>query len=154
MSEQTAPASTAAAPGNGTVTATIVAALRGTRPWVLLIGILLMIGAVFMGIASLIMLLGGGMVGHMFGRAGGGAMMAMGVPYLLFTLLYGFLARHLLSYAGAIESLAKNAVVGELERALEAQRRFWKLAGIVALAGIVMAVLGIIAAIAIPLMLR
>jgi hypothetical protein len=42
----------------------------------------------------------------------------------------------------------------ELEAALSYQKSFWKFAGILCLIGIIFAVVGIVAAIAIPLMVR
>lgn len=141
--------------GGGAVTAAMVEALRGTKGWVLFIGILLFIAAVFMGLAGLMMVVGMGIAGLADeGMPGGTAVMAgMGVLYLISAAIYIFMGLYLVQYAGACSKVVKDAQAGDLEAALDHQRKFWKLGGIMALIFMVMAVVGMVAAVAIPVMM-
>lgn len=141
--------------GGGAVTAAMVEALRGTKGWVLLIGILLFIAAVFMGLGGLMMMVGMGFAGVADkGMPGGAGLMAgMGVLYLISAAIYIFMGMYLVQYSGACTKVVKEAQAGDLEAALNYQRKFWKLGGIMALIFVVMALLGIVAAIAIPVMM-
>ncbi len=133
--------------GSGLMTDRIVAALRKTRPWVLFLAVMGFIGAAFMAIAAIPMLLGAsvGMMGGMegmegmegMGMMGGGFMIGMGVLYLLFAVIYFFISLYLLRYAGAIKRAVAGLSLQDLEMALEHQASFWKLAGIMTLVAIV-----------------
>jgi hypothetical protein len=59
-------------------------------------------------------------------------------------------AWYLFSYAGALGSFLQGGAVAELEAALDHQKSFWKFVGILTLISMVLAVLGIVAAILIP----
>ncbi|MEZ5536081.1 MAG: DUF5362 family protein [Thiolinea sp.] len=130
--------------GSGLMTDSIVASLRKTRPWALLLSILGFIGSAFMVIAAVPMLLGGGMMGggamqgmegaQMFG---GGMMIGMGVFYLIIAITYFMASLYLLRYAGSIKRAVAGMQVGDLEQALAQQASFWKLMGILTLIGIV-----------------
>jgi hypothetical protein len=141
--------------GGGAVTSAMVEALRGTKGWVLFIGILLFIAAVFMGLGGLMMVVGMGFAGVADkGMPGGTAMLAgMGVLYLISAAIYIFMGMYLVQYAGSCSKVVKDAQPGDLEAALNHQRKFWKLGGIMALIFMVIAVLGMVAAIAIPVMM-
>ncbi|CAG0973414.1 hypothetical protein BURK2_01430 [Burkholderiales bacterium] len=137
----------------GTVSAAAVKALEGTQGWVRLVGVLLFIAAALTTLGAVMMLFVGALGASALGRAGGGLVAAIAIPYALFAVLYGFLGNHLNNYAAAIARLVKSGLSPDLEQALDAQRKFWKLAGIVFLAMLGLAVLGILAAIAIPMMM-
>jgi len=139
---------------NVAVSQAVIGSLRGTRGWVRLIGILLCVVAVFTALASLMMLFGGAFVGKLYGVRGGGFAAVFGLVYVGIAALYGFMGWHLIQYASSIAKLAASGSGGDLELAVEAQRKFWKLAGVVALVMLVVMVAGIVAAVAIPLMLR
>ncbi|MDX2220536.1 MAG: DUF5362 family protein [Burkholderiales bacterium] len=141
--------------GGGSVSAAMVESLRGTRPWVLLIGILLFIAAVFMGLGGLMMVVGMGIAGVADkGMPGGTALMVgMGALYLVSAAIYIFMGLYLMQYAGSCSRVVKDAQSADLESALDHQRKFWKLGGIMALIFVAIAVLGMIAAVAIPLMM-
>jgi hypothetical protein len=138
--------------GGGAITEGMLTALRGTKGWVLLFGILLFLGAAFMLVGGFGMIAGMGIIGAAGGKDGPPAAFfaAFGVVYLIFAVIYGFLAYYLVQYSVSIGTLLRNVRTQDLETALNHQRKFWKLAGIMALIGIVFMVLGIIAAIAIP----
>lgn len=145
--------------GRGAVSDSVLASLRKTRPWVLLIAVLGFIGTAFIAIAAVSILAGGAMMGQVAGLGdngaaalmGSGAMMGVGVLYLLMALIYFFVSLYLLRYASAIKRLSSSMSLPDLESALNHQASFWKLAGILALISIVLMVLGMVAAIAIPL---
>ncbi|WP_298611786.1 DUF5362 family protein [uncultured Thiothrix sp.] len=132
--------------GSGLMSERVVASLRKTRPWVLFIAILGFIGAAFTLIASIPMLLGGGMMGMGgmggldagAGFAGTGFMIGMGVMYLLIAVLYFIASLYLLRYANAIKRAVTGLNASDMEAALEAQASFWKLVGILAIVSIVL----------------
>ena len=148
----TAPQSDMAAPNAklGAITEEMVNALRGTKGWVLLIGILMFIGAAFMVIAALGMILGGAAMGAAGQGIPTGMLAGMGVGYLVFAMLYIFPATYLVKYSSAIGRLVSDGRPVDMEAALDQQRKFWKFAGVLALISIVLAVVGIVAAIAVP----
>jgi hypothetical protein len=136
--------------GNGVITDTIVAALRKTRPWVLLLAILGFIGSAFTALASIPMLMGGAMMGNMEGidaemaPFGTGMMVGMGALYLISAIIYFIASLYLLRYAGAIKRLVSSLDVVDLEDALQRQASFWKLMGILALVTIVLVIIGLV----------
>ena len=135
----------------GAITGEMIEAMRGTKPWVMLIGILMLVGAAFTVFAGLAMIFGGSMMSR--GPAGAPPtvlLTGMGAAYLLLSLIYVFLGLYLVKYSSAIGRLLNSGQSAEMEGALEQQRKFWKLAGVLAVVGLVFVVLGIIAAIAIP----
>ena len=101
--------------------------LNQTRPWVQLIGVLLWIGTVLMAIAGLFGLFAAVIAGI------GGAAMFQGIFMLIFVLIYGTLAKSLTGYAKAINKLNASESVHDLEDALESQKTFWRLSGIITL---------------------
>lgn len=119
----------------GVVTAEVstrtIELLNQTRPWVSLMGVLLWIGTVLMGIGSVFVILGGLMAGQ-FG------MFFIGGLYIVFTVVYGYLARSLTGYAGRINRLNASESVADLEDAIESQKNFWRTVGILTLVGIVL----------------
>lgn len=120
--------------------------LKGTRPWVLLIAVMLFVGTVFMIIAALGIIFAGSATGMPSGFATG-----MGVAYLLMAFIfYLFPGILLIKYSSAISSAIENASVNGVEMALNSQRKFWKFIGILTIIAIILMVLGIVAAIAIP----
>jgi len=133
-----------AAAGDAVVTDAMLAALAGTRPWVRLISVLLFIGAGLGLLASLISLVA---VGHV---PGGPPAVLIGAIQVLACLLYLVPAWYLSRYAGALGSFLQGGAAAELEAALDSQKSFWKFVGILTLITMVLAVLGIAAAILIP----
>ncbi|MEZ5450217.1 MAG: hypothetical protein R3E89_15040 [Thiolinea sp.] len=106
--------------GSGIMSDRMIAALRKTRPWVLLFAILGFISSVLMVIMGVPMLLGAGMMGNMQGlegvegaeMLGGGMMIGMGVfLYHYWHHLYFIVSCICSSMPGAI----KRTVVSSLE---------------------------------------
>jgi hypothetical protein len=139
-------------PGMDSITEEMIDALRGTKGWVLLIGILMFLGAALTALGGIAALFGSTMMGAVGVKGGlpAGAMIGMGAFYILAAVIYVFLGLHLVRYSSAIGRLAGSGQAGDMEAALEQQRKFWRLAGVLVLIMIVFMVLGIIAAIAIP----
>lgn len=154
MSEYYAPPGAAVrdtAIGGEAITQEMIEALRGTKGWVMLIAILMFIGAAFLVLGGLGIAFGGWMTSRAQPvGVPAGLFLGMTVFYLIGALVYIFLGVYLVRYAGAIGRLVQSGAASEMETALEQQRKFWKLAGILALISIVLAVIGILAAIAIP----
>jgi uncharacterized membrane protein YhaH (DUF805 family) len=136
------------------ITDEMVGALRGTKGWVRLIGIMMFIGAAFMVIGALGMIFGGRMMGGGAPGMPGGALFGVGIMYLLMALLYIFPATYLVKYASAINRLIDDGSAESMESALEQQRKFWRFVGVLTLVMVVVMVVGIAAAIAIPMMAR
>ncbi|MBL8516765.1 MAG: hypothetical protein JNM76_07320 [Betaproteobacteria bacterium] len=138
--------------GGAAITAGMIEALRGTKTWVLIVGILLLLGALLTGLGGLAMMVGMGFAGAANKGMPGGtaAMLGIGLFYLIFAVVYVFLGMYLLQYSGACSKVVKDAQPGDLEAALNYQRKFWRLGGMMALIGLVLGILGIVAAIAIP----
>jgi len=127
----------------------IHSALAGTKPWVRLIGILGFISAGFMIVV--------GVVGAVFGTAFGDLPPGMGVVFLIYPLmgaLYLVPSLYLFRYATRIGEYMRDGQEVQLELALQSQRSFWRFVGILCLVGIVLSVLMIMVAIAIPFMFR
>ncbi|HEY8102602.1 MAG TPA: DUF5362 family protein [Burkholderiaceae bacterium] len=138
----------------GTITDEMVSALRGTKGWVRLFGILMFIGAAFMVIGGIGMILGGSMMG-----AGGkgmpkGMLLGMGIMYFVMAAFYIFPATYLVKYASAIERLVSGGRTVDMESALEHQRKFWQFVGVLAVIMMVVMMVGIVAAIALPMYAR
>ncbi len=142
------------APAGQMITGEMIDALRGTKGWVLLIGILTLIGAGFMVLGGIGMLFGSAFIG----AAGAGAppaavFVGMGALYIMMAVLYIFPGLFLVKYSAAIGRLLSSGQSSDMEDALQQQRKFWKFAGVVFIVMMVLFVLGMIAAIAFPAMM-
>lgn len=128
----------------GVATDAMLAALAGTRPWVRLVSVLLYIGAGLGLLAALISMLA---VGHI---PGGPPAMLLGAAQVFGCLLYLVPAWYLSRYAGALGAFLQGGGAADLEAALGHQKSFWKFVGILTLIMLVLAALGIAAAILLP----
>ncbi len=99
-----------------------LSALKCTRPWVRFIGILTAIAAVLCGIASVVALFAA-----VLSSIG---LLAVVVAYGGIAVVYGFAAKFLLFYAGAITRTEASLKLHDIAIALEHQKSFWKLVGI------------------------
>jgi hypothetical protein len=115
------------------VTAAIVAGLRKTRPWALLIAVCSLVYTGLIGLAGLILL---------FKTPGEGLIM------LVAAAVAGLPGAFLVRYAAAINKLLHGGGVPELEQAVAAQASFWQVAGIFTLVAIVFTVIMVFGAIA------
>jgi hypothetical protein len=119
-------------PTEETITPAMIEFLGQTRPWVRFLSILGFVGTVFIVLAALFMMLMGGISGAMRNNPlGGSGGIVLGVVYLLMAFLYFFPSLFLFRYANGIASMDGDTV-GGMERALEAQKSFWRFVGIAA----------------------
>lgn len=122
--------------GGGVDSQRIVRAMQQTRPWVLLFAILAFIATGLVGlnmIVGVITMLKAPLAGIM-------SLLIFGI----YGAIYGYMGMVLLKYASACDKFVRSKKLDDLESALEAQRNFWKFAGILALIGIGLAILAIL----------
>lgn len=140
-------------PAGQMITGEMIDALRGTKGWVLLFGILTLIGAGFMVLGGIGMVFGSAFMGAAGGARGGppaAVFAGMGVVYLIMAVIYVFPGWFLIKYSSAIGRLVSSGQAHDMEDALHAQRKFWKLVGVLMIVMMVLGIVGVIAAIAIP----
>lgn len=118
--------------GPGQVPPGSIQALRETRPWVLFLAILGIIGTGFMILAAGGMLLTGTFMAANSGMPAG-MMAGMAVAYVVMALLYLYPIIKLFKYCGAIKQLSQTGSATDLDQALREQKSFWKFVGIVAI---------------------
>jgi hypothetical protein len=123
--------------------------LLATKLWVRLCSVL---GYIF----TVVIILSG--IGLMFGAKIAGVQSAgvaagVGVGYLIMGVLYFFPSLYLGQYASAISRAAESKNVEDIKDALMRQKSFWKFVGILVAIMFAIMLIGIIAAIAIPMMM-
>ncbi|HEX2343797.1 MAG TPA: DUF5362 family protein [Vicinamibacterales bacterium] len=117
--------------------------LRRTQPWVRLMAIMLFISVAIMVLSGL----AAGAFGLLSGEP---RMAALLFVYPLCGLVYLFPGIYLTRYASHIGGYLGNPQPAELALALDAQRAFWKFVGILTIIALVLALLGITAALMVP----
>lgn len=135
-----APGTGAAAVSEGTIEM-----LRQTKPWVRFLSVMGFLGAALLVLAGVFLMLVGG-------SGPGAPPRFLGIIYLPFGLLYIVPAVYLWRYADGIRDLIFGRRVEQLEDALQSQKSFWKFAGVMTLVVLVLYVVGILLALAMPLM--
>ncbi|MES2705843.1 MAG: DUF4339 domain-containing protein [Verrucomicrobiota bacterium] len=139
-----APGSVITPVSHGAVSAEAVQALRETRPWVLLIAVMGMIGTALMLLGGLGMLAFASM-GTYSGRGGNaGVPFILAAVYLVAAVIYLYPLIKLFKYARAISALSRTGASVDLENALRQQKSFWKFVGILFLIGIVIYVVALV----------
>ena len=122
----------------GVVTAEVstrtIELLNQTRPWVSLIGVVFWLITALYVIFALFAFVGVALAGQAAGAA-----LVVAVVYGIVGLIYGYLAKSLTGYASRINRLNGSERVEDLEDAMEAQKNFWRLSGILLLVSIVLA---------------
>ena len=143
-----APAAASWDSGAGEVAASTVDVMRRTRPWTLFFAVLLAIASGFMVLGGLGMLMVGGIAGASAGGgvAPAGLMVGIAVLYILFALLYIMPMMALFRYSSAVTTLVQSRAVSALNAALEHQRKFWKLTGVMTIVFIALYIVVIIVA--------
>ena len=133
------------------ITSSMVEALRRTKPWVLLIGIVLLISAAFMIFGTFGIFAASTMS---LGTEGPGTatMIGIGVMYAVMSAMYLMLGIYLFKFSSAIGRLVDLASVVNMEAALDSQRKFWKLAGILTAIAVVLMVVAFFAAMLVPML--
>ncbi len=112
-------------PGDaGAVSEAVMEPLRRTRPWVLFLAIVGFIGTGLMGLFGLFALALG------TSTAGAGVPAGMGLVYIVLAGVYVMPSLRMLNYASSIARLVRDPRTERLVVALDHQRSFWKLVGI------------------------
>ncbi len=131
----------------GIITQGVIQQLAGTKPWVRFMAVLMFVGAGFMLLGALVMLVAGGAIAAS-GKAPGfstGMIAGIAVLYGLFSLIYIYPALKLWKFADRIASLMVSGDVLDLEAALDQQRAFWKFLGIMVIVVFVLYIVAVIA---------
>ena len=110
------------------ITANMVQFLAGTRPWVVLLGVLGMIGCGLVVMVAVVLLGLGNAMGVDGLDSLGGA--ALGLVYIFLAFLYFFPSLYLLRYGRAIKRVRGRGDVMAAEDALRHQAKFWRFVGI------------------------
>jgi hypothetical protein len=120
------------------VTASTYQALAATKPWVRLCSVMGFIGAAFMILGGIAMIVGGAVAGSRSSGAMAGLPAGMGIVYLLMSLLYLIPSIKLWKYGSAIVRLISSRSTADLDQAMNEQRGFWQFVGIMMLIMIVL----------------
>src|SRR6266446_6950289 len=126
-----------------TLTPAVSRILQQTQPWARFMGIIGFVSVAFMvfsGVAA-------GAIGVATQNPQAAILL---IVYPLTAVLYIFPSMYLLRYSNRIREFVAQGQQTQLEAALEAQRSFWKFVGVLTLVALVVAVLGIVVAIALP----
>jgi hypothetical protein len=124
--------------------------LRATRPWTRLLSVLGFIGTALIILAGIAMIVGKGFI-PMSEKAP--PLAFMGIFYIMASVFYLVPSIWLSKYSSAITAFLDAGDALELGKAIAYQKSFWKFVGSLALVSIAVAVLGIVAAIMIPILL-
>jgi hypothetical protein len=133
------------APAPGGPSANAVDLLRRTRPWAMFLAILGFIGGGVMALATLFMGIGAAAGASDFGGGGDtGIVVALAAFYAVAAAMYLFVSVLLFKFGRAIGYLVQFNRNDELEEALDAQRRFWKAMGVIAIVTMALMVVAMI----------
>ena len=118
------------------VTQGVLQQLAGTKPWVRFMAVLMFVGAGFMFLGAVGILIAGGAMAATGKTAGfsAGMMSGIAVIYGAVALIYIYPALKLWGYANQIAILLVSGRMLNLEGALNQQRAFWKFLGIMMIA--------------------
>ena len=134
--------------GGGLVSQAAIQQLVGTRPWVIFFAVMMFIGSGFLVLGALGMAMMGGMSSITSSRSAtpfpAGIGFALAAVYLVLAVVYVFPGVKLVQYASAISRLVRTRQESDLVMALDRQRSFWKLVGIMMIVMIGLYVLFII----------
>ncbi len=122
---------------SGDVAPEVLQPLAQTRPWVMFLAILGFIATGLMGIGVVVGLAAAAFPPVVSSSGGVVEGILVAGVYYVGVLLYGFLSWYLFSYARGIGRLLASPTVPHLVVALQAQRSFWRLVGIVTLVVVV-----------------
>jgi hypothetical protein len=135
-------------PHSFAITGPMLDSLRQTKPWARLLSVLGFITIGFMLISGAVNMMG------LFGTAANNPLkpfLLIGNLNIVMGLLYFFPSFFLFRFASSIARLLDGGGTDDMEKALANQKSFWKFTGIMTLIAFCFAILGIAAAIIIPL---
>ena len=128
----------------------MIESLEKTKPWAQILAILGFIGVLLTVLSGVINLIGFSQF-QQHGPKGPFPFAGLAIANILIGLLYFFPSYFLLKYATSIGRLLDGGGQYSMEEALSYQKSFWKFVGILGLIIIGIALLGIAAAIIIPM---
>ena len=133
------------------VTDQMIDYLRSTKMWTKFLSIMGFIGAAFIVLIGILIMLASNFLPK---EAGAKIPPFVGIIYMLLSIFYIIPSIYLFKYSSALNRYLNNKMESEMESALSYQKSFWKFIGVACMIGMIFAFVGIVAAIAIPLMLR
>lgn len=133
------------------VTKPMLLSLRQTKPWVMLLSI---IGFIYTGLMLIVAIVSTFVFSKFDATSALPSSLMFTVIYILMGIVYFFPSLFLFKFASSIGSLLDGGGAAEMEAALSNQKSFWKFVGILILISIVLGILGIAAAIVIPLFVQ
>jgi hypothetical protein len=144
------PAGSPNQPNSFSITESMLLSLRQTKPWVRLLSVLGFISIGLMVISGSISLIA--FFKHAPDNTSALPIVLLGsVCNIVLGLLYFFPSLFLFKFASSIGRLLNGGGSDEMEETLSNQKSFWKFVGILTVITIVLALIGIAAAIIIPL---
>jgi hypothetical protein len=121
--------------------------LKGTRPWVLTVGILSVAGGAFLALMGFLVLVAGLFAGsELDSEMGAVPMMLVGFFYLVGAAVSIGIGALQIRFAVLIGKFLRGGSGVELERALGAQKAFWMTVGVLSILYVVSMVVFVIAA--------
>jgi hypothetical protein len=132
------------------ITNDMINSMRSTKPWTKLVAIFGFIVVGFCALIGIVMMFGGGLIPH----GDGISSVVAGIMYIIMSALYFVPSLYLLRYSSAVDKFINNMMESDMELALAYQKSFWKYVGIFSIVMLIISVIGIIAAIAIPMLVR
>lgn len=132
------------------VTEQMINHMRSTKLWTKFLSIMGFIMAGFMVIMGTFIIF----AGNLFTKGASPSLtIFMGIFYVLCSIFYIIPSLYLFKFASALNRFLSDRKDGEMEAAISYQKSFWKFCGILCLIGMIIAIVGIVAAIAIPMLL-
>lgn len=132
------------------VTEQMINHMRSTKLWTKFLSIMGFIMAGFMVIMGVFIIF----AGNLFAKgANPNLTIFMGIFYVLCSIFYIIPSLYLFKFASALNRFLSDRKDAEMEAAISYQKSFWKFCGILCLIGMIIAIVGIVAAIAIPMLL-
>ncbi len=128
--------------GGAGVSEMSVEMLRQTKPWVVFLSVMSFIGAGFMALLGVIMLVAGALA-----PTGGPPTALLGLVYVPMAFFYVYPGVKLWKFGSAIGRLMASRDASDLDAALSEQKSFWKYVGICVIVGMVLEVLFIVGAV-------
>ncbi|MEO5713332.1 MAG: DUF5362 family protein [Luteolibacter sp.] len=122
--------------GNSQISQAVLHQLAGTKPWVRFFSVIMFVGAGFMLLGAVGLLIAGSVLATSSSNPmfAGGMGFAIAGLYAVMSIVYIFPALKLWKYASHIGALLMTGSETDLVAALGQQRSFWKFVGILVLA--------------------
>ncbi|MGD0021890.1 MAG: DUF5362 family protein [Smithellaceae bacterium] len=131
------------------VTDQMINSMPSIKSWTKFLSIMGFIGTGFMVLLGIFVIFAGNLI-----PKAANIPAVMGIFYIVAAIFYLIPSVYLFKYSSAIGRFLGTKSEFEMESALSYQKSFWKFLGILCLIGIIIAIIGIIAAIVIPIVVK